>query len=95
MFSIFPDTLGVPAPIGETMCKRHAICDGQPNCIYVIDGVDCTAEALATVTPIPFIVTNLGTMAIDISEAMPNLTTIDAVKIAVYLDSIGYAKTPF
>lgn len=78
------------------MCKRHTICEGQSHCIYVIDGVDCTAEGFAErFTPVPFTLSPLGEMALAITEAVPEIPLIHASKIAAHLDSIGYCVAPF
>lgn len=77
------------------MCKRHAICDGQTDCIYVIDGVDCSAEGLRKFAPVPFTVSNLGELALTITEAVPTIPLIHASQIAAHLDSLGYCKAPF
>lgn len=83
------------------MCKRHAICEGQTDCIYVVDGMDCSAEALAAMTginheaPIPFTLNPVTELAIAISEAVPTVPLVLAVEIATYLDSVGYCKAPF
>lgn len=77
------------------MCKRHAICEGQSDCIYVVNGVDCSAEGLAAMTEVPFRLSNLGEMALSVIDACPTIPMIDASRIAAYLDSLGYCKTPF
>lgn len=82
------------------MCKRHAICEGQIDCIYLVDGVDCSAEGIAKAysehfEPVPFMVSNLGEMALAVNEAVPGIAMIDACKIAAHLDSVGYCRQPF
>lgn len=81
------------------MCKRgHAICEGQTDCIYIIDGVDCSSEAMLArqdFTPVPFALSNLGELACVVSEAVPSISVVDASRIAAHLDSLGYCKAPF
>lgn len=90
-------TKGVPmVPAQE--CKRHAICDGQTHCIYIIDGVDCSSEGILArqdFDPIPFVLSNLGDLAMAVSDAIPTLPIKDAARIAAHLDSLGYTKAPF
>lgn len=80
------------------MCKYdHSICEGETSCIYEIDGVDCSDEALIARldVPVPFTLSNLGQMALTVCEAVPTLPIKEAAKIATYLDSLGYCKAPF
>lgn len=78
------------------MCKRHAICDGETNCIYIVNGEDMSAEGLeARFAPVPFTLTPLGEMALVITEAVPTIPMVHASKIAAHLDSLGYCKAPF
>lgn len=79
------------------MCKRHAICEGQSDCIYLVNGEDQSVEGLEARfnVPVPFSVTPLGDLALAISEAVPTIPLIDTCKIAAYLDSLGYCVAPF
>lgn len=81
------------------MCKRHLVCEGETDCIYVVNGQDMSAAGMADWNarnlPVEFTLSNVGDLVLAITEAAPTIPVMEASRIAVYLDSIGYAKAPF